>query len=60
MPQIGHPPVRINCPAPGCKRRVARDATAAAVRFRGDGFQTPRPTPQAADAGTAKLKQDRY
>jgi len=57
---VAGPPVRINCPAPKCKRRVARDITAAAVRFKGDGFQTPRPAPQAAESGTAKLKQERY
>lgn len=60
LPQAGHPPARVHCPEPECKKYVKRDATAPAIRFAGDGFQTPRPAPKAADTGTAILKQERY
>jgi predicted nucleic acid-binding Zn ribbon protein len=45
---------------PTCGTSVTLEPTAPGVRFRGDGFQTPRPTPRAPDVGTAKLKQNRY
>jgi predicted nucleic acid-binding Zn ribbon protein len=57
---IAGPPVKINCPAKGCKRRVPRDVTAPVIRFSGSGFQTPRPAPPKADTGTAKVKRNRY
>lgn len=46
---------------PTCGKFFPLDPTAPGVRFRGDGFQTPRPQPKAADSGSsAKLKQERY
>lgn len=56
----GHPPTVLKCPAEKCRKSVPRDATAPAIRFKGDGFQTPRPAPRASEVGTAKLKQERY
>jgi len=44
---------------PDCGRRVELEATAPAIRFRGDGFQTPQAKPKPLDT-TAKLKQNRY
>lgn len=56
----GHPPTVLKCPTAKCRKSVPRDAVAPAIRFKGDGFQTPRPTSPKGDVGTAKLKQDRY
>jgi predicted nucleic acid-binding Zn ribbon protein len=44
---------------PKCGKVVEHEATAAGVRFNGEGFQTPRSAPKV-DAGTAKLKQNKY
>lgn len=47
----------ITCPT--CGHACSLEPTAPGVRFRGDGFQTPRATPKPLDTG-ATLKQNRY
>lgn len=46
-------------PCPECGHSSELNLTAPAIRFKGDGFQTPKAKPKPLDT-TAKLKQNRY